>query len=204
VLLTQHLWLLCVSLGIKSYWRKVVSTKIKAPFNSIIEEKFSVRDEEGGKGRCEKREIERGKRREKRGRSELRWRKAGRQVGPFATRGRPKVADARTPCPRAGRCERAVVRGTEKRGEPESGRNMVASPHAKTSRRRSPREPRLLLSTRLPTSLIKLSSALLLWHLASTGANRSSIHDNFILNLSLFYKNFHYIIIIFIFEIHEG
>lgn len=118
----------------------------------------------------------------------------GRQVGPFATRGRPKVADARTLCPRAGRCERAIVRGTEKWGEPESGRNMVASPHAKTSRRRSPREPRLLFSTRLPTSLIKLSCALLLWHLANTGVNRSLILSTIItLDPSLFYKFWFYI-----------
>lgn len=65
-------------------------------------------------------------------------RRTGR-LGPFATRGRPKVADARTPGPET-RTERAGPReGNEEARRVEvPRRNMVASPHAKTSRRRSP------------------------------------------------------------------
>lgn len=58
--------------------------------------------------------------------------KPGRQVGPFATRGRPKVADARTPSPtnQHDRGEREALprRATEMM---RLGSNMVASPHAK-------------------------------------------------------------------------
>jgi len=85
----------------------------------------------------------------------------GRQAGPFATRGRPKVADARTPGPKGRQSERAVVGGTKRRTEPRSlGETWWPRPT-----RRPPedaaREPRLLFSTRLPISLIKLSRTLL-------------------------------------------